>query len=64
MKKDKKKKDLTESVQTGKSIKKGLPEKNVMTDPVKNTARQTPGLNQSKTVRDDLFPSDGDNLTK
>ena len=49
--------------QTAKAIKKDLPIKNAMTDAVKNTALQTPGLNQLKTTRDDLFPSDGDNLT-
>jgi hypothetical protein len=44
--------------------KKDLPIKNAMTDNTKNAASQLPGLNQSKTTRDDLFPSDGDNLTK
>ncbi len=63
MKKDKKKKAITNKAQTGEVIKKDLPEKNAMTDTVKNTAQQTPGLNQANTTRDDLFPSDGDNLT-
>lgn len=49
--------------QTGNSIKKHLPVKNKMTDSVRNTASETEGLNQAKTTRDDLFPSDGDNLT-
>ncbi len=49
--------------QTGKEIKRDLPEKNNMTDTTKNIASQTPGLNQDKIIRDDLFPSDGDNLT-
>lgn len=61
MKKDKH--DKTNEVQTGEAIKKDLPIKNGMTDTVKNTAQQTPGLNQAKTTRDDLLPSDGDNLT-
>ncbi len=60
MKKDK---AIINKVQKGQTIKKGLPVKNVMTDAVKNTASQTPGLNQAKTTRDDLFPSDGDNMT-
>jgi len=63
MKKDKKEKAITNKAQTGEVIKKDLPEKNAMTDTVKNTALQTPGLNQANTTRDDLFPSDGDNLT-
>ncbi len=49
--------------QTSKDIKKDLPIKNGMTNTVKNTAQQTPGLNQAKTTRDDLLPSDGDNQT-
>jgi hypothetical protein len=49
--------------QTGEDIKKGMPERNAMTDKVKNSATQTNGLNQEKTTRDDLFPSDGDNMT-
>jgi len=64
MKKNKKDKPAESKAQTGKEIKKNLPEKNKMTDSIKNTASQTPGLNQAKTTRDDLFPSDGDNLTK
>ncbi len=62
MKKDKKDK-ATNHPQKGADIKKGLPEKNAMTDAVKNSALQTPGLNQANTTRDDLLPSDGDNLT-
>lgn len=50
--------------QSGKDIKKDLPIKNNMTDAAKNIASQTPGLNQARTKRDDLFPSDGDNLTQ
>jgi hypothetical protein len=50
--------------QTGEAVKNDLPVKNTMTDQVKNIASQTEGLNQAKTTRDDLFPSDGDNLTK
>lgn len=46
-----------------KSIKKEMPVKNAMTDNIKNAALQLPGLNQTKTTRDDLLPSDGDNLT-
>jgi hypothetical protein len=61
MKKDK---AIINKAQNGEAIKKDLPVKNVMTDAVKNTAVQTPGLNQAKTTRDDLFPSDGDNMTK
>lgn len=60
MKKDK---ATTNKAQTGKEVKKELPVKNAATNAVKNTAMQTPGLNQAKTKRDDLFPSDGDNLT-
>lgn len=63
MKKDKKDKTIADKAQTGKSGKKELPVKNAMTDVGKNIASQTPGLNQAKTTRDDLFPSDGDNLT-
>ena len=64
MKKNKKDKPAESKPQTGKEIKKNLPEKNKMTDSIKNTASQTPGLNQANTTRDDLFPSDGDNLTR
>lgn len=49
--------------QTGEEIKVHLPEKNATTDSAKNTASQTPGLNQEKTTKDNLLPSDGDNLT-
>lgn len=63
MKKDKKDRPRENEAQKGEEIKKGLSVKNKMTDPVKNTASQTPGLNQANTARDDLFPSDGDNLT-
>jgi len=63
MKKDKKEKPGENKVQKGEEIKKNLPVKNKMTDSIKNTASQTPGLNQANTTRDDLFPSDGDNLT-
>lgn len=52
-----------EHVQTVKDIKKDMPEKTPATDTTRNTASQTPGLNQEKTTREDLFPSDGDNLT-
>jgi hypothetical protein len=62
MQKDKKAK-ATKKAQTGKAVKKGLPIKNATTDAVKNTASQT-GLNQARTRRDDLFPSDGDNMTR
>lgn len=63
MKKDTKDKAAANDAQKGEDIKKGLPEKNAMTDTVKNIALQTPGLNQVNTTRDDLLPSDGDNLT-
>jgi hypothetical protein len=65
MNKDKQEEDKikTNKAQTGKAIKNDLPIKNDMTDSVKNTASQTPGLNQANTSRDDLFPSDGDNMT-
>ena len=46
-----------------KTDKKEMPVKNTVTDSAKNTASQTPGLNQEKITRDDVFPSDGDNLT-
>jgi hypothetical protein len=59
----KKNKAPTNKAQTGKAIKKHLPIKNAMTDTVKNTALHTHGLNQANTTRDDLFPSDGDNMT-
>jgi hypothetical protein len=50
MKKDKKTSDTaaTNKPQTGSNIKKGLPVKNPTTDPSKNSATQTPGLNQEK----------------
>lgn len=41
-----------------------LPIRNAMTDFIKNTASQTEGLNQSSIFSDDLFPSDGDNMTQ
>lgn len=63
MKKDKKNITTTNKVQISKDIKKNMPIKDTTTDSIKNTASQTPGLNQSKTTRDDLFPSDGDNMT-
>ena len=64
MKKDKKEKIAGNNPQTGEDIKKDLPIKTTTTDSAKNAASQTPGLNQAKTTRDDLFPSDGDNMTK
>ena len=64
MKRNKKNRPVEDNAQTGTEIKKNLPVKNKMTNSVKKTASQTPGLNQTKTTRDDLFPSDGDNLTK
>ena len=63
MKKDKKNTAITKKAQTGEAVKKDRPIKNAMTDTVKNTALQTQGLNQAKTTRDDLLPSDGDNMT-
>lgn len=63
MKKNKTDKAITNKAQTGKDVKTDLPIKNIMTDGVQNTARQEPGLNQAKTISDDLFPSDGDNMT-
>jgi hypothetical protein len=66
MKKDKKtaKKTVIQNApQTGSELKEELPAKNPMTDDTKNTATQTPGLNQARITRDDLLPSDGDNLT-
>jgi len=63
MKKDNKETAQTNEAQTGEAVKKDLPIKNGMTDTVKNTAQQTEGLNQAKITRDDLLPSDGDNLT-
>lgn len=66
MKKDKKtakKTGIKNAPQTGREVKKGLPVKNPMTDDTKKTATQTPGLNQARITRDDLLPSDGDNLT-
>ena len=62
MKKEKYK-PITNKSQISDDVKKDLPVKNAMTDTVKNTASQTPGLNQANTTRDDLFPSDGDNMT-
>ncbi len=62
-KQDKEDKIKSNKAETGKAIKQDLPIKNVMTDSVKNTASQTSGLNQANTTRDDLFPSDGDNMT-
>jgi hypothetical protein len=63
MKKDKKDEAIANKAQKGENLKKGLPIKNAMTNTVKNTAIQKPGLNQGKITRDDLLPSDGDNLT-
>lgn len=63
MKKSRKDKAIKNKAQTGKEVKKDLPVKNAMTDNTKNIASQTPGLNQAKVTRDDLFPSDGDNMT-
>lgn len=58
------KKDKKTTVKADKTIdKSNMPVKNTATDKIKNTALQTPGLNQSKTTRDDLLPSDGDNFT-
>ncbi len=62
-KQDTQDKTKTNKPQTGDVIKGNLPVKNATTDSVKNTASETEGLNQAKTTRDDLFPSDGDNLT-
>ncbi len=62
-KQDTQDKTKTNKPQTGDAIKANLPVKNATTDSVKNTASETEGLNQAKTTRDDLFPSDGDNLT-
>ena len=64
MKKDKTNKSQTGKAQKSTQVKKDLPIKNPTTDSAKNTATQTPGLNQTRTTRDDLFPSDGDNLTQ
>ena len=63
MKNNKNDKAAINSKQNGESVNKDLPIKTTVTDSVKNTASQTPGLNQAKTTRDDLLPSDGDNLT-
>jgi hypothetical protein len=63
MKNEKKDKPKLNKAQAGEEIKKGLPEENAMTNTTKNTATQTPGLNQENITRDDLLPSDGDNLT-
>jgi len=60
MKKDKK---SNSHIGKAQDITKDLPVKNATTNATKNTAVQTPGLNQEKTSRDDLFPSDGDNMT-
>ena len=62
-KQDNEDKIKTNKAHTGEIIKRDLPIKNPMTDSVKNTASQTSGLNQANTTRDDLFPSDGDNMT-
>jgi hypothetical protein len=62
-KQDKEDKTRTNKAQTGDALKADFPVKNATTDSVKNTASKTPGLNQANTTRDDLFPSDGDNLT-
>jgi hypothetical protein len=62
MKKEKKVKPEVKTVQTDKDVK-NLPAKNSTSNTIRNTASQTPGLNQANTTRDDLFPSDGDNLT-
>jgi hypothetical protein len=64
MKKDKKDESVINDVKTSDTSKSELPIKTPMTNTIKNTASQTPGLNQAKTTRDDLLPSDGDNLTK
>lgn len=61
--KPKNEKPNSEKPQNGKEIKKDMPVKTPATDGTKKAASQTPGLNQAKTTRDDLFPSDGDNLT-
>ncbi len=62
--KENKKDNITKNkVQAGAAVKKHLPIKNTLSDDVKNTASQSPGLNQAKITRDDLLPSDGDNLT-
>lgn len=58
------KKITEDKPQTGRPTKEKLPIKNTVTDKAKNAATQEPGLNQAKTKRDDLFPSDGDNLTQ
>ena len=63
MKKILQKKIKEDKPQKGKEIKNDLPEKNAMTNTTINTATQTQGLNQEKITRDDLLPSDGDNLT-
>jgi hypothetical protein len=63
MKKDEKTEAQKNRPQTGKPVKEELPIKNPATDTTKNSATQTPGLNQSAITRDDLLPSDGDNLT-
>ena len=64
MKKDKKQKAVSMDTPADVSLKKDMPIKNTITDRIKNSASQTTGLNQANTSRDDLFPSDGDNLTK
>lgn len=64
MKKDKKDTTGEDKAQAGREIKKHLPVKNAATDDIKNTASQVNGLNQANTTRDDLFPSDADNLTQ
>ncbi len=62
MKKNKETNIKEDEAQSGKPIK-DLPIKTAVTDDIKNSASQTPGLNQAHTTRDDLFPSDGDILT-
>ena len=63
MKKEKNDKAIINKANTGEGVKTDLPIKNTMTDAVQNTARQAQCLNQANTTRDDLFPSDGDNMT-
>jgi|GEM_PF-5798091 len=62
MKKSKIKKDDKEAV-ADKSINQNLPVKTDATDSIENTAKQTVGLNETKTLADNQFPSDGSNLT-
>jgi hypothetical protein len=63
MKEDKKNTATANKPATGKAVKKEMPVKNTVTDVVKNAATQTNGLNQAIITSNDLFPSDGDNLT-